>query len=139
MATADTASSPTDQTGSIAARSLLQIQDGEPDSISELPYEIPTPASVWPPWNGVLTSSTISQRGEDWVILAGDRNQARSIVKMKTDEDKMRVVGSHQVIAFNGEAGQSDPSSMIEYRGLRKLMMCIQATRPTLQNTFKRT
>jgi hypothetical protein len=51
-------------------------------------------------------SITPFQRGEDWVILAGDRNQARSIVKMKTDEDKMRVVGSHQVIAFNGEAGQ---------------------------------
>lgn len=54
------------------------------------------------------------QRGEDWVILAGDRNQARSIVKMKTDEDKMRVLGPHQVMAFNGEAGEYEHTAIAD-------------------------
>lgn len=55
-----------------------------------------------------------TQRGEDWVILAGDRNQARSIVKMKTDEDKMRVLGPHQVMAFNGEAGEYEHTAIAD-------------------------
>lgn len=40
------------------------------------------------------------------MLIASDMNMARSIVKMKNNEDKMRVVGSHQVLAFNGEPGK---------------------------------
>ena len=69
-------------------------------------------------------------RGNGYVLLASDQNAQRSIVqvmfrpkrpgrvsllmlidisyhsKMKNNEDKMRVVGKYQVIAFNGEPGE---------------------------------
>lgn len=41
-----------------------------------------------------------------YVLLASDMQAARSIVAMKKDEDKMKVLGTHQVLAYNGEPGQ---------------------------------
>lgn len=37
--------------------------------------------------------------GKDYVLLASDTSAARSIVKMKGDEDKQKEVGKHLVIA----------------------------------------
>ena len=37
--------------------------------------------------------------GKDYVLLASDTSAARSIVKMKSNEDKQRVVGKHLVMA----------------------------------------
>ncbi|TKA56852.1 hypothetical protein B0A53_01253 [Rhodotorula sp. CCFEE 5036] len=45
--------------------------------------------------------------GKDYVLLASDTSAARSIVKMKGDEDKQREVGKHLVIAYSGEPGDT--------------------------------
>jgi len=45
--------------------------------------------------------------GKDYVILASDQNAARSIIKMKGDEDKIKALGSHLLMAYSGEPGLS--------------------------------
>ena len=45
--------------------------------------------------------------GKDFVLIAADTTAARSIVKMKADEDKMRVIGDNLVFAYSGEPGES--------------------------------
>jgi 20S proteasome subunit beta 4 len=45
--------------------------------------------------------------GKDYVILAADQNAARSIIKMKGDEDKIKALGSHLLMAYSGEPGKS--------------------------------
>ena len=44
--------------------------------------------------------------GKDYVLIAADTMAARSIVKMKGDEDKMRVIGDNLVFAYSGESGE---------------------------------
>lgn len=44
--------------------------------------------------------------GKGYTIIASDSNAARSIVKMKGDEDKMKVLSKHLVMAYNGESGE---------------------------------
>ena len=44
--------------------------------------------------------------GKGFSIIASDSNAARSIVKMKGDEDKMKVLSKHLVMAYNGESGE---------------------------------
>lgn len=57
--------------------------------------------------------------GKGYAIVASDCNAARSIVKMKGDEDKMKVLSKHLVMAYSGEAG--DTLQFAEYieRNLR--------------------
>jgi len=43
--------------------------------------------------------------GKGYVLVASDQNAARSIIKMKADEDKIKVLGSHLIMAYSGEAG----------------------------------
>lgn len=43
--------------------------------------------------------------GKGYVIVAADTTAARSIVKMKTDEDKIKVLSPHLLMAFSGEPG----------------------------------
>ena len=45
--------------------------------------------------------------GKGYVIVAADTTAARSIVKMKIDEDKIKELGSHMLMAYSGEPGQS--------------------------------
>lgn len=45
--------------------------------------------------------------GKGYVIVAADTTAARSIVKMKTDEDKIKVLSPHLLMAFSGEPGLS--------------------------------
>lgn len=44
--------------------------------------------------------------GKDFVLVAADQNAARSIIKMKGDEDKIKVLGSHLCMAYSGEPGE---------------------------------
>ena len=44
--------------------------------------------------------------GKGYTIIASDSNAARSIVKMKGDEDKMKVLSKNLVMAYNGESGK---------------------------------
>ncbi len=37
--------------------------------------------------------------GKDYVLVASDTSAARSIVRMKANEDKQKVIGKHLVLA----------------------------------------
>ena len=39
--------------------------------------------------------------------MAADTTAARSIVKMKIDEDKIKTLSSHLLMAYSGEPGKS--------------------------------
>jgi 20S proteasome alpha/beta subunit len=43
--------------------------------------------------------------GKNYVLIAADTNAARSIVKMKVDEDKISVLSPHLLMGFSGEPG----------------------------------
>ncbi|KAJ2923917.1 hypothetical protein H1R20_g13177, partial [Candolleomyces eurysporus] len=45
--------------------------------------------------------------GKGYVIIAADTTAARSIVKMKVDEDKIKVLGPHLLMAYSGEPGDT--------------------------------
>ncbi|CCM05399.1 uncharacterized protein FIBRA_07615 [Fibroporia radiculosa] len=45
--------------------------------------------------------------GKGFVIVAADTTAARSIVKMKLDEDKIKVLSPHLLMAFSGEPGDT--------------------------------
>lgn len=51
--------------------------------------------------------------GKDFVLLAADTNQARSIVVLKTDEDKITQLDDHKIVATAGENG--DRTAFCEY------------------------
>ena len=44
--------------------------------------------------------------GKGFTILASDQNAARSIVKMKGDQDKITELSGHLAMAINGESGE---------------------------------
>lgn len=50
--------------------------------------------------------------GKGYVIVAADTTAARSIVKMKVDEDKIKVLSPHLLMAFSGEPGTSAVSRL---------------------------
>ena len=45
--------------------------------------------------------------GKDYVLVAADTTAARSIVKMKVDEDKIKTLSPHLLMAYSGESGMS--------------------------------
>ena len=47
--------------------------------------------------------------GKDYVIIAADTTASRSIVKMKIDEDKIKTLSPHLLMAYSGESGSSRP------------------------------
>ncbi|PWN26211.1 putative multicatalytic endopeptidase complex chain PRE1 [Jaminaea rosea] len=51
--------------------------------------------------------------GKGYTILASDQNAARSIVKMKGDQDKIMELTQHLAMAYNGESG--DTTNFAEY------------------------
>ncbi len=57
--------------------------------------------------------------GKGFTIIASDCNAARSIVKMKSDQDKQKQLSKHLVMTYSGEAG--DTLQFAEYveRNLR--------------------
>ncbi|EIN14217.1 N-terminal nucleophile aminohydrolase [Punctularia strigosozonata HHB-11173 SS5] len=57
--------------------------------------------------------------GKGYVIIAADTTAARSIVKMKSDEDKVKVLTPHLCMTYSGEPG--DTVQFAEYieRNLR--------------------
>jgi 20S proteasome subunit beta 4 len=57
--------------------------------------------------------SLIGFVGADYVLLAADSSQARSILMMKTDEDKILVLDDHKLLAAAGEQG--DKVQFTEY------------------------
>jgi 20S proteasome subunit beta 4 len=45
--------------------------------------------------------------GKDYVLIAADTTASRSIVKMKVDEDKIKTLSPHLLMAYSGESGSS--------------------------------
>ncbi|KAI0316242.1 20S proteasome subunit [Amylostereum chailletii] len=45
--------------------------------------------------------------GKDYVLIAADTTAARSIVKMKVDEDKIKTLSPHLLMAYSGEPGDT--------------------------------
>ena len=44
--------------------------------------------------------------GKGYVLVASDTSAARSIVKMKSDEDKTKILSPHLVMTYSGEPGE---------------------------------
>ena len=66
--------------------------------------------------------------GKGYVIVAADTTAARSVVKMKDDLDKIKELGSHLLMAYSGEPGQSNAYAIA----------CVQTTDPLLVSFFPR-
>ncbi|AXA50904.1 20S proteasome subunit beta 4 [Malassezia restricta] len=45
--------------------------------------------------------------GKGFTIIASDNNAARSIIKMKSDDDKQKVLSNHLVMTYAGESGDT--------------------------------
>ena len=58
--------------------------------------------------------------GKGYVIVAADTTAARSIVKMKVDEDKIKVLSPQLLMAFSGE-----PGALFAYDGIDAVLCCI--------------
>ncbi|KAJ3784766.1 20S proteasome subunit [Lentinula aff. detonsa] len=57
--------------------------------------------------------------GKGYVIVASDTTAARSIVKMKIDEDKIKVVSPHLLMSYSGEPGDTIQFAEYVERNLR--------------------
>ncbi|KAF4588347.1 Proteasome subunit beta type-4 [Pleurotus pulmonarius] len=57
--------------------------------------------------------------GKGYVIVASDTTAARSIVKMKIDEDKVKELGPHLLMAHSGEPGDTIHFSEYVERNIR--------------------
>jgi 20S proteasome alpha/beta subunit len=49
--------------------------------------------------------SSFALTGKGYVIVAADTTASRSIVKMKVDEDKIKTLSPHLLMAYSGEPG----------------------------------
>lgn len=49
---------------------------------------------------------SIALTGADYVLIASDMSVARSIVRMKSNEDKTKILGPNLVMAYSGEPGK---------------------------------
>ena len=56
--------------------------------------------------------------GKGYVIIAADTTAARSIVKMKVDEDKIKTLSPHLLMAYSGEPGLRIPLFFLEVSSL---------------------
>ncbi|TIA93051.1 hypothetical protein E3P81_01096 [Wallemia ichthyophaga] len=63
--------------------------------------------------------SQLALTGKDYVLIVSDTNAAMSIIRMKNDEDKMRELSEHLVMAFNGESGDTLQFAEFVERNLR--------------------
>ena len=54
--------------------------------------------------------------GKGYLIMAADTTAARSIVKMKIDEDKIKTLSPHLLMAYSGEPGTSILQLNLSYK-----------------------
>jgi 20S proteasome subunit beta 4 len=57
--------------------------------------------------------------GKGYVIVAADTTAARSIVKMKVDEDKIKTLSPHLLMAYSGEPGDTVQFAEFVERNIR--------------------
>ena len=60
--------------------------------------------------SAITMECSFALTGKDYVIIAADTTAARSIVKMKIDEDKIKTLSPHLLMAYSGESGSSRPT-----------------------------
>ncbi|CAE6398351.1 unnamed protein product [Rhizoctonia solani] len=66
---------------------------------------------------------SIALTGADYVLVASDMSAARSIVRMKSDEDKTKILGPNLVMAYSGEPGDTVQFAEYVERNLRLYQM----------------
>ena len=89
-------------------RNQMSAREGERACAS--PHSARTSSSI------TTMECSFALTGKDYVIIAADTTAARSIVKMKVDEDKIKTLSPHLLMAYSGESGSSThriPSSML--------------------------
>ncbi|CAG8594748.1 14022_t:CDS:2 [Acaulospora colombiana] len=63
--------------------------------------------------------------GKDFVLIAADQNAGRSIIKMKSDEDKIKALGSHLLMSYSGEPAQFEAAANEEQSSSSATSSCI--------------
>ncbi|KAG8678239.1 Proteasome subunit beta type-4, partial [Ceratobasidium sp. 428] len=66
---------------------------------------------------------SIALTGADYVLVASDMSVARSIVRMKSNEDKTKILGPNLVMAYSGEPGDTIQFAEYVERNLRLYQM----------------
>ncbi|CAE7209627.1 unnamed protein product [Rhizoctonia solani] len=66
---------------------------------------------------------SIALTGADYVLVASDMSAARSIVRMKSNEDKTKILGPNLVMAYSGEPGDTVQFAEYVERNLRLYQM----------------
>ncbi|CAE6464462.1 unnamed protein product, partial [Rhizoctonia solani] len=66
---------------------------------------------------------SIALTGADYVLIASDMTSARSIIRMKSNEDKTKILGPNLVMAYNGEPGDTVQFAEYVERNLRLYQM----------------
>ncbi|KAG9120617.1 Proteasome subunit beta type-4 [Ceratobasidium sp. 392] len=66
---------------------------------------------------------SIALTGKDYCLVASDTSFNRSIVRMKTDEDKTKILGPNLVMAYSGEPGDTVQFAEYVERNLRLYQM----------------
>ncbi|RSH80140.1 Proteasome subunit beta type-4 [Saitozyma podzolica] len=57
--------------------------------------------------------------GTDFVLLASDMSAGRSIIQMKSDENKIKALGPHLAMAYGGEPGDTNNFADYVERNMR--------------------
>ncbi|GFZ43095.1 Probable proteasome subunit beta type-4 [Saitozyma sp. JCM 24511] len=57
--------------------------------------------------------------GSDFVLLASDMSAGRSIIQMKSDENKIKALGPHLAMAYGGEPGDTNNFADYVERNMR--------------------
>jgi 20S proteasome subunit beta 4 len=66
-----------------------------------------------------MNQTLIPTLGKDYVILCSDMSAGRGIIKMKSDENKLKVLGPNLAMAFSGEPGDTNNFADYVDRNLR--------------------
>ena len=56
----------------------------------------------------IIMDVSFAITGKGYVILAADTTVTHSIIKVKNDEDKIKALGPHLLMAYSGEPGKSE-------------------------------
>jgi hypothetical protein len=66
-----------------------------------------------------LSSLEADRPGSDFVLLASDTSAGRSIIQMKSDENKIKALGPHLAMAYGGEPGDTNNFADYVERNMR--------------------
>jgi len=70
-----------------------------------------------------IMESSFALIGKGYVLIAADTTASRSIVKMKSDEDKTKILSPHLVMTYGGEPGDTIQFAEYVERNVRLQIM----------------